>query len=273
VEGIAVLPRRQWADMTWQEIHGADTGAWIAVLPVAAVEQHGPHLPLGTDLYILEGILARVLPLLPDDVPASALPVQAVGVSPEHLAFPGTLTLSPALALGAWTELGDSLARAGIRKLLVLSSHGGNSAVINILARELRVRHGMLAVSGSLQRFGYPDGLFDAAEIAHGIHGGDIETSLMLALRPDLVRADKLADFTPASVALAQHNTWLGADRPFGFGWMSQDLNGSGAIGHAARATRDKGEAAADHAARGLVALLGEIHRFAPDDLPTGPLG
>jgi creatinine amidohydrolase len=268
-----MLPRRHWTDMTWEEVHGADAGAWIAVLPVAAVEQHGPHLPLGTDLHIMEGILARALPLIPDEIPASVLPIQAVGVSPEHFGFPGTLSLSPALALKAWTELGDSLARAGVKKIVILSSHGGNSAVINILARELRVRHAVLAVSGSLQRFGYPDGLFEAAEITHGIHGGDIETSLMLALRPELVRMDALADFAPASVALAARNRWLGSERPFGFGWMSQDLNAAGAIGNAARATRDKGEAAADRAAHGLAELLVEVHRFPLADLPAGPLG
>jgi creatinine amidohydrolase len=266
-----MLPRRRWAEMTWEEIRDADTGAWIAVLPVAAVEQHGPHLPLGTDLHIMEGYLARALPLIPEALPVTVLPVQAVGVSPEHLAFPGTLTLPPELALRLWGELGASLARAGVRKLLILSSHGGNSAVVNILGRELRVRHGMLAVSGSLQRFGYPPGLFDAEEILHGIHGGDIETSLMLAFRPELVRTDRLADFTPASAALARRNRWLGTDRPFGFGWMSQDLHPTGGIGNAAAATREKGEAAAGHGARALVELLEEVHRFPLDDLSAGP--
>jgi creatinine amidohydrolase len=270
---MPTLPRRHWDEMSWEEIHGADTSAWIAVLPLAAVEQHGPHLPLGVDRYIMQGYLDAALPLVPDGLPVSVLPLQAVGKSDEHLAFPGTLTLAPETAIAAWTEIGESVARAGLRKLVLVNSHGGNAAVIDIVARNLRVRAGMLVVTASLHRFGYPDGLFDTAEIAHGIHGGDIETSLMLAFRPDLVRLDRLADFTPASRAMAERYRWLNADRPFGFGWMTQDLHPSGAAGDASRATREKGEAAAAHGARALVELLDDVRRFPVDSLPKGPRG
>ncbi|MFZ3338646.1 MAG: creatininase family protein, partial [Xanthobacteraceae bacterium] len=113
------LPLRDWMEMTWQDIVGGDTAHWIAVLPLAAVEQHGPHLPLGVDTYIAEAYLARVHGLLPDELPVTFLPVQRIGISAEHLAFPGTLTLPAATAIAAWTELGDSLARAGLRKLVL----------------------------------------------------------------------------------------------------------------------------------------------------------
>jgi creatinine amidohydrolase len=270
---MPMLPRRDWTEMSWEDVHGADTGGWIAVLPVAAVEQHGPHLPLGVDLHIMQGYIAATLPLIPADLPVSFLPVQAVGKSDEHLDFPGTLTLSAATAIAAWTEIGESIARAGVRKLVLLNSHGGNASVIDIVARALRVRAGMLVVTASFHRFGYPAGLFDAAEQAHGIHGGAIETSLMLAFRPDLVRTERIADFVPASLAMAERYRWLSADRPFGFGWMSQDLNAAGAIGDATAASREKGEAAAAHGARGLVELLEDIRRFPLDALPAGPLG
>ena len=128
------LPKRDWMEMTWQEIAaaGAETARWIAVLPLAAVEQHGPHLPLGVDTFIAEAYLARVREILPDELPVTFLPVQRIGVSVEHLAYPGTLTLSAATAIAAWTELGESLARAGLRKLVLVTSHGGNVAAMEI---------------------------------------------------------------------------------------------------------------------------------------------
>src|ERR1043165_7903938 len=184
-----------WLSLTTEEF----AANRIAVLPVAAVEQHGPHLPVGVDTFIAEAYLARVRKLLPPDSPAVILPVQAVGASDEHRAFRGTLTLSPATALAAFIEIGESVARAGIAKLVIINSHGGNVALIDLAARQLRVRLNMLAVHCSWGRFGYPDGLFSAAERTHGIHGGDIETSIMLAAYPRLVRRDKIADFKPIS--------------------------------------------------------------------------
>ena len=143
------LPKRDWMEMTWQEIAGADaeTGRWIAVLPLAAVEQHGPHLPLGVDTFIAEAYLARVRELLPGDLPVTFLPVQRIGVSAEHLAFPGTLTISAPTAIALWTELGESLKRAGLRKLVLVTSHGGNVAAMELVARDLRARLGMFAVT------------------------------------------------------------------------------------------------------------------------------
>lgn len=268
------LPRRNWMDMTWQDIAGASgaTARWIAVLPLAAVEQHGPHLPLGVDTYIAETYLTRVLPLLPADLPVTFLPVQRVGVSPEHLSFPGTLTLSAATATAVWTELGESLARAGVRKLVLVTSHGGNVAAMESVARDLRVRLGMLAVTVGWHRFGYPDGVFSAEEKKHGIHGGDIETSLMLAGKPDAVRTKQAPNATPATIAIMREFKWLGAFRPAGFAWMTQDLNASGAVGDATLATAAKGEAALDHGARAFVELLREIERFDLSRLKEGPL-
>lgn len=268
------LPRRNWMDMTWQDIAGASgaTARWIAVLPLAAVEQHGPHLPLGVDTYIAETYLTRVLPLLPADLPVTFLPVQRVGVSPEHLSFPGTLTLSAATATAVWTELGESLARAGVRKLVLVTSHGGNVGAMESVARDLRVRLGMLAVTVGWHRFGYPDGVFSAEEKKHGIHGGDIETSLMLAGKPDAVRTKQAPNATPATIAIMREFKWLGAFRPAGFAWMTQDLNASGAVGDATLATAAKGEAALDHGARAFVELLREIERFDLSRLKEGPL-
>ena len=245
----------------------------IAVLPVAAVEQHGPHLPVGVDTYIAEAYLARVRALLPAATDVVFLPVQAVGASDEHRAFRGTLTLSPETALRAFIEIGESVQRAGIRKLVFINSHGGNITIIDLAARQLRVRHAMLAVHASWGRFGYPEGLFGEAERTHGIHGGDIETSIMLAAYPDLVRRDNLADFRPTTYAMERDYVHLRADYPAGFGWMTQDLHASGAVGDASAATPEKGRAALEHGARGFIALLDDVARFDPGSLTPGPLG
>src|SRR5580692_10859655 len=130
------LPKRDWMEMTWADIAAAGEAVrrWIAVLPLAAVEQHGPHLPLGVDTFIAEAYLARVRRLLPEDLPVTFLPVQRVGVSAEHLSYPGTLTFSATTAIATWTELGNSLARAGLRKLVLVTSHGGNVAAMEGVA-------------------------------------------------------------------------------------------------------------------------------------------
>ena len=247
-----------WLSLTTEEF----SRACIAVLPVAAVEQHGPHLPLGTDTYIAEAYLARVRALLPEDTPVALLPVQTVGASDEHKAFPGTLTLAPETALAAFIEIGENVARAGIKKLIIINSHGGNIALLDLAARQLRVKHNMLAVHASWARFGYPAGLFTDAEHTHGIHAGDIETSIMLAAYPDLVRRDKIANFVPATYVMERNYKYLRADFPVGFGWMTQDLNASGAVGNALLATAQKGEAALDHGANAFVELLRDVDRF-----------
>ena len=268
------LPQRAWTDMTWEEIAGAGEAAlrWIAVLPLAAVEQHGPHLPLGVDSFIAEAYLSRVFEMLPADLPATFLPLQRIGVSIEHGDYAGTLSLSAATAVAAWTEIGESLARAGVRKLVLVTSHGGNVAAMELVARDLRARFGMLAVTVGWHRFGYPPETFSSEETRHGIHGGDIETSLMLAARPDTVRVNKAARAVPASLDMAQEFKWLSASRPAGFAWMTQDLHPSGALGDATPATAAKGEAAVAHGARAFVELLQEIDRFDLARLKEGPL-
>lgn len=267
------LPRRRWIDMTTEDFRSGDVGSWIAVLPVAAVEQHGPHLPVGVDAMLGAGYLERALGLVPDDLPVTVLPMQTIGTSHEHLDFPGTLTVSPETAIRAWVEIGASIARAGVRKLVLMNSHGGNTSVLDIVARRLRAERGMLAVAASWHRLGYPAGLFSAEELRHGIHAGAIETSVIAALHPELVRAEKAADFRSSTYAMETDYAQLRAATPAGFGWMAQDLHPSGAIGNAAAATKEAGEAALDHGARSFVELLQDVSRFPLDSLKPGPLG
>ena len=146
-------------------------------------------------MFINEGYLASAVKRIPDDMPVLILPIQAIGKSNEHIEYPGTLTFSMETVTRAWTEIGDSVARAGCRKLIFMNSHGGNVPVIDAVVRELRVRHRMLAVHAGWHRLGYPADMFSAVERAHGIHGGDAETSLMLAFRPKTVRMERSAEF------------------------------------------------------------------------------
>ncbi|MDR3494337.1 MAG: creatininase family protein [Ancalomicrobiaceae bacterium] len=257
-----MLPKRQWQEMTTEDFRDAGVTAWIAVLPVAAIEQHGPHLPLATDRIIAEGYLARVAELLPDHIPATFLPLAAIGKSDEHISSPGTLTHGWDTLARSWIEIGDAVARSGVRKLVIINSHGGNVPIVDIVTRELRLKHDMLAVGTNWSRFGYPDGLYDARERRYGIHGGDIETSLMLALRTDLVRCDKMSHFRSQQESFEQEFKHLRGYGPVQFGWKTQDLNPAGAIGDATLATAAKGEASLDHGARAFVELLDDVHRF-----------
>ena len=259
------MPARLWSELSAVDIARRDMGRAVAVLPVAAVEQHGPHLPLSTDVVIARGYLDRVRDLVPDALDVLLLPVQPVGKSDEHDAFPGTLSLTATTALAAWTEIGIGVHRAGCGKLVIVTSHGGNSALIDLVASDLRARSGMLAVTTSWSRMGLPEGLFPPQEIAHGIHAGGIETALMLALRPDLVRTKNVADFPPRTLAMARDFTHLRAGRPAAFAWKAGDLHPSGAMGDARLGTAEAGRAALDHGARAFVELLAEVDRFGLD--------
>ncbi len=255
------LPKRQFAVMTRAEIAGADTSSWIAVLPLGATEQHGPHLPAETDTIIATGVAERLAGKIPQDLPTTFLATEAVGYSPEHLDFPQTRSLAYGEAIERWIGIGAMLADQGIRKLLLLNAHGGNSPLLTIVATELRRRRAMLCVATSWTRH-LTAGPVGAHEREIGIHGGQIETSVMLALRPDLVRMEKAADFASAQREFARSFAHLRAYGPHAFGWMIQDLNAVGAVGNAAGASARKGEALLNMAVNGLSSLLADMHRF-----------
>jgi creatinine amidohydrolase len=267
-----VLPTKFWAEMSWRDFATADMGKVVAVLPVAAIEQHGPHLPVGVDMFINEGYLARAVARVPDEMPVLILPVQAIGKSNEHVEFPGTLTLSMETVFRAWTEIGESVARTGCRKLIFMNSHGGNVPVIDAIVRELRVRYRMLAVHAGWHRLGYPAHMFSDVERAHGIHGGDVETSLMLAFRPHTVRMTEARNFVSAAISIEEEFRQLRVTQPIGFGWMSSDLNELGVVGDAANASAAKGEACAENGAGAFLDLLRDVLAFDLARLGEGPL-
>jgi creatinine amidohydrolase len=267
-------PTRHWSDLSTADFAVLDRARAIAVLPVAATEQHGPHLPLSVDADLVNGVIAAALPHVPHDLPALFLPTQAVGFSPEHTRFAGTLTLKAETVLRLWTEIGECVAASGVKKLVLLNAHGGQVGLMDLVARDLRARLGMLVYS--VNWFNLPltdaqdqdvNALFSAEEHRFGIHAGEIETSMMLALRPERVHMDQAEYFRSTSQDRAMHFPILGNGRSAKLGWMMQDYNANGAVGNAGAATAGKGRAVLDAAGRALAQLLGEIDRLPPDTL------
>ncbi|WP_146689612.1 creatininase family protein [Bradyrhizobium canariense] len=269
----SMAPPRDWTDIHWPDISGTAAARWIAVLPLAATEQHGPHLPVGTDVMIAQAYLGRVRELLPDTMPVTFMPLQPVGISTEHIDYPGTLTLPTETALQTWMALGASVARAGIKKLVMVTSHGGNSAAMTLVAQDLRAEYGLLAVTTGWSRFGAPEGMFSEEELRHGVHGGAVETSIMLARYQQHVRKEKIADFRSSAIAMEKDYRWLSAHRPAPFAWQAQDLHPGGAVGDATLASAEKGERLLDHGATAFCELLADIDKFDPEILSDRPQG
>lgn len=252
------MPKRHWHDLTSAEFRALDPARTVAVLPIGATEQHGPHLTVSVDTTINEGIVSRTLSLLPEDLPVLVLPTQAIGISVEHDRFPGSLHLSPETAIAVWSEIGAAVAASGVRKLLLLNSHGGQPQAAEIVCRRLRIRHRMFAATCIWNRLSPPTGLVPPEELRFGIHAGQVETALMLRLAPERVRMEKARDFANSTAAW-DGNAGLRAGGAVAFGWQAQDLNAEGAVGNAAAATAELGEAVLARAAAGLAGLLAEI--------------
>ncbi|NMM08123.1 creatininase family protein [Polaromonas sp.] len=265
---------RFWADLKSPDFAALDLARCIAVLPVAAIEQHGPHLPLNVDATLVDGVIAAALPHLPAALPLLFLPTQAIGLSPEHARFAGTLTLKASTVINLWTEIAESVALTGIKKLVLLNAHGGNVGLLDVVARDLRARLGLLVYS--VNSFNLPlngeggasvTDRFSAHEQRFGIHAGEIETSLMLALKPEQVDMAKAQNFHSSSQDRAEKFSILGDGRSAKMGWQMQDYNAHGAVGNAAAATAEKGHALLAAMGRSLAQLLSEIDQLPPDTL------
>lgn len=258
---------RFWADLSTADFAHRDMSRTVAVLPVAATEQHGPHLPLSVDTDLVNGVVQASLPHLGAELPILFLPTQTVGLSPEHARFAGTLTLRADTVIRLWTEIGESVEASGVKKLVLLNAHGGQVSVMDIVARDLRARTGLLVYSVSWFNLTLLDAQgqdvnaqFSAHEHRFGVHAGEVETSMMLALSPDRVRMDKAQNFHSTSADRAAAYPVLGNGRSAKLGWQMQDYNPLGAAGNAAAATAAKGQALLDAAGRSLAQLLTEVH-------------
>jgi creatinine amidohydrolase len=246
-----------WQDLTTRDFAGLDPEQTVALLPVGAIEQHGPHLPLATDALIGDGLVRAAMARVGQGL--LVLPALPFGHSLEHVDFAGTLGIAAEALLATWIDLGRSVRRAGLRKLILLNTHGGNTPLVQLAALRLRQELQMLVVRANYFAFGSPPGLFPEDELRHGIHGGEMETSLMLHLQPALVRVAALADFPALTHGMGSRNALLGPEKPVGFGWMSQDLNEQGVCGNAARADARRGKMLLDHLADGLATLVAEV--------------
>ena len=271
-------PSRQWSDLTTSDFASIDLARAIAVLPLGATEQHGPHLPLSVDSNLAHSMVKASIVHLPAELPVLFLPVQRIGYSPEHAAFPGTLSLKAETVIRLWTDIAESVAASGVRKLVLFNTHGGNVGLLDVVARDLRARLGLLVygVSWFNLPLNGPNGedlmaRFTPEEQRFGVHGGQMETALMLALKPRLVRMTKAQAFVSSSQARARDFRLLGNGKSAKLAWMAQDLHPEGVAGNAAGANVDDGVALLDAAGRALATALKEIDRLPADTLRERP--
>ncbi len=256
------LASHRWAELNTRDFAALDPARTVAVLPLGATEQHGPHLPLSVDSVLVDGVVNAALSHLSLADPVLVLPTQTLGLSTEHTAFAGTLHVSPQTLIQVWCDIGASVARAGVKKLLMFNAHGGNVGLMDVVARELRAQHGLIVYSSSWYNLPLDASVmaqFSADEHRFGIHAGDIETSMMLALAPDQVHMPAAQNFASTSQDRAKQFAVLGNGKSAKLGWHMQDYNPHGAAGNAAAATAAKGEALVHSAGEQLAQLLQEL--------------
>ena len=251
------LTSRQIAEMPLKE-------RAVVVLPIASIEQHGPHLPVYTDSLVLEEVLTRSLAQLPDDFPVWVLPLLAYGKSNEHSAFAGTITLTSETLIRVIKEIGTSVARSGFKRFVVLNGHGGNTEVIDLVIRDIREQTGLLVFALHVYlRVATPTVGLSEPEKMYGIHAGDVETSILLRCHPELVKRDLAPASLPAHLQTFKHPPFMG---PLTFAWLMQDITPSGVIGDATVANPEKGEFFLADAAKQTAELLCEIADFSFTD-------
>jgi len=272
-----IPPARYYAYLSWTQIAALSDKENIVLLqPVAAIEQHGPHLPVAVDSAIVLGVLGRAMEKLDPGVPCYVLPPLYYGKSEEHIHFPGTVTLSATTLLSVLGEVADSVYRAGFRKLCFVNGHGGQPEVMKIAARQARVRHPDFSLFPSFI-WSVPHcgaELVTEREFTYGIHAGALETALLLALLPEQVDMKKALVEYPFGVP-TEGLVSMEGERPGtqGFAWLTNDLTVSGVIGDATVATPQMGERLLDSLGQGWAQLIVDLYRFKQPAAGAGPLG
>lgn len=251
----------------WKNLTGPELARWsrqdpVVLLPIAALEQHGPHLPLATDIIIGTGIVQQARAMLAAGTRLLTMPCLPLGSSLEHSHFPGTVSLSAEQMMSQIRAVGAAIARAGMRRLVVFNSHGGNKAALDSAALQLRAEHGLLVVKANYFRFTPPKNRIAAEELVHGLHGGALETAMMLHLKPEQVRRDALADFDSLGAVRARAGLDLGPEGEAAFAWLAEDLHPQGVAGNAVAADADTGRHLVEHFATRLVRIIEETATF-----------
>ncbi|NWJ26990.1 creatininase family protein [Rhizobium sp. RM] len=251
-----------WNELNTLDFATLDPENTVAILPIASTEQHGPHLPVATDVAIAEGMLSEFRVQKPADLATLVLPTQQIGKANEHIYGPGTLSFDADLLIRMWTSIGQKVSEAGVKKMVIVNSHGGNVDIMSIVGRELRVRYGMAVVGTQWGRFGHPEGLIGEHEMKFGIHGGEVETSLMLHFRPELVRMEKAQNFTSKAEWQKERSRFIQPLPPHALAWIAHDLNDNGVVGDASKGTAAKGEAICKHQVSGFIELLRDLANY-----------
>lgn len=247
------LPR-----LTYQEVKALDKEDALVVLPIGAVEQHGAHLPVATDMLIGEASITKTFEALSRGNNIWLIPPLAYGKSNEHIDFPGTLTLTSSTLQAVLEDIGDSLARSGFQKLVLFNSHGGNLDLLQVMAREIHVKTGMAVFVTSSGTSNIKD-VFTEEELKWGIHGGDVETSMVMAMKPGWVHMDKaVCEFPPL-----KNTKYIGlAGAKVRLAWKVNELSVGGTAGDATKATPEKGNVVYARSAEEMAEALEEMAAF-----------
>lgn len=256
-----IADARNFAYLTWKQVEALPRERTLLVLPTAAIEQHGHHLPLATDTLINNLLLGMALERVPAEMPIYALPPVCYGKSNEHIGFPGTLSVSAQTFMAVVRDVGASIAAAGFKKLALYNTHGGNSSLVDIMARDLRAEFGLRTFS----LFGSGGVTFDGVneqERTYGFHAGEVETAFLLHATPELVHPEA---YTANYIARVERPELL---KPEGsaanFAWLTSDIAPSGVLGDPKAATAEKGKAWAEQAAKRIAEILIAMYQFEP---------
>jgi creatinine amidohydrolase len=252
---------RNFAYLTWKQVDALPRATTLLVLPTAAIEQHGHHLPLATDTLINNLLLGKALAQIPAELPIFALPPVCYGKSNEHAGFPGTLSVSAKTFLAVVRDLGASIAGSGFQKVVLYNTHGGNTSLVDVSARDLRAEFGLRTFS----LFGSPGATLESVsqqERTYGFHAGEVETAYLLHATPALVHPE---DYTANYIARVDQPELL---KPEGasanFAWLTKDIAPSGVLGDPSPATAENGERWSNEAASRIAEILVAMYNFEP---------
>ena len=256
---------RNFAYLTWKQVEALPKNETLIILPTAAIEQHGHHLPLATDTLISNLLLGHALALLPKELPVFALPPICYGKSNEHIGFPGTMSVSASTFMAVVHDIGASVAASGFKKLVLYNTHGGNTSLDDVMCRDLRAEFGLRTfyLSGS---GGAKFENISPQERAYGFHAGEYETALLLHGTPELVHTEL---YTVNYIAkIDQPEALLPENGPATFAWLTRDIAPSGVMGDPNPATAEHGaqwiKQSAEKVAAALTAMFHYTNRFQP---------